>query len=335
MVNIPLVRAHQCYPFTDFLARAGIPVARLLEQFRVPVEMLESKDLFIDESRMWRLMEYVGRREGLIDLGFQVGEELILEKLGEFGSLLNRQPTLHQAIHTCCEIVSSESVVTLMNMRWRDGYYWLSMHHLPGAPPIHETVELYDLHLMLKIVQSAVGKLWRPPVVELITPALLSEKQRESICDGPIYFRKPAPALAIPLELLSMPMSGFEANAPNASNPQAIPERSSVPTADFATSLRWLIKGYLAECLTVYDYAELLGISERTLQRRLLSAGTSYKKLLDQARFEVARERLAKQNTSVTDLAFDLGYGELGNFTRAFKRWAGVSPRQFRMSQSH
>lgn len=75
--------------------------------------------------------------------------------------------------------------------------------------------------------------------------------------------------------------------------------------------------------------APLMKMHVRTLQRELSQAGTDFRTLLDEARFEIARGALA-HGQSVTDLALNLGYSEISAFSRAFKRWSGVSPQQWR-----
>lgn len=82
---------------------------------------------------------------------------------------------------------------------------------------------------------------------------------------------------------------------------------------------------------TLATIAPILGLNLRTLQRELRLAGTEFRTLLDEVRFEIAREALDK-NYSITDVALNLGYSELSAFSRAFKRWAGVTPQQWRQT---
>lgn len=70
--------------------------------------------------------------------------------------------------------------------------------------------------------------------------------------------------------------------------------------------------------------------SVRTVQRRLRDAGLTYTRVLDEARLETAAQLLRESELRVVDVALDLGYSDHANFTRAFRRWAGVSPTQFR-----
>lgn len=80
--------------------------------------------------------------------------------------------------------------------------------------------------------------------------------------------------------------------------------------------------------------AEQIGMSERSLRRHLTEENTSYKELLDEVRFSLARQYLSETSLPLQEIAVLLGYTEPGNFTHAFKRWAGISPSAFRREES-
>lgn len=69
--------------------------------------------------------------------------------------------------------------------------------------------------------------------------------------------------------------------------------------------------------------ARLLGMTPRTLHRRLMDEGTSYSEVLDSVRHRIARECLKVERLSVKEVAYLLGYNDVSNFRRAFKRWEG------------
>jgi AraC-like DNA-binding protein len=73
-----------------------------------------------------------------------------------------------------------------------------------------------------------------------------------------------------------------------------------------------------------------LGLSPRTLQRRLTTEGTSFQKLLESAREELARTYVKEGAMPIADIALRLGYADSTAFLRAFKRWTGKTPKQFR-----
>ena len=75
-----------------------------------------------------------------------------------------------------------------------------------------------------------------------------------------------------------------------------------------------------------------LYMSVRKLQRQLESAGTTFHTLLNETREDLAKKFLRDQDTSITEIAYLLGFSDNSAFSRAFKRWMGVSPSQYRKS---
>jgi AraC-like DNA-binding protein len=80
----------------------------------------------------------------------------------------------------------------------------------------------------------------------------------------------------------------------------------------------------------VQSVAEMVRVSARTLQRRLAEEGLTFAGVLARARFDVAQRMLEDPARKVIDVALDLGYSDHAHFTRAFVRWTGLAPREFR-----
>lgn len=78
------------------------------------------------------------------------------------------------------------------------------------------------------------------------------------------------------------------------------------------------------------DTAERFHLSPRTLHRRLLQEGTSFKGILEDVRHMLALEHVKSGRLSVQEIAYMLGYTDIANFRRAFKRWEGVAPSGYR-----
>jgi AraC-like DNA-binding protein len=106
----------------------------------------------------------------------------------------------------------------------------------------------------------------------------------------------------------------------------------SAPTADFVASIREAIETLSGgeDYPTIRQTADFVGLSVRTLQRRLAQAGVSHHRLVAQARFATAAAVLEQTDAKILELALDLGYSDHANFTRAFRRWAGCAPREYR-----
>lgn len=106
---------------------------------------------------------------------------------------------------------------------------------------------------------------------------------------------------------------------------------STVPTDGFKESLCQLIQSLLPKqypSLTIAS--EAAGVSIRTLQRRLEHHQLNYSQLVEQIRFDQAVKLLQDPTNQLIDIALELSYTDAANFTRAFKRWTGISPREFR-----
>jgi AraC-like DNA-binding protein len=76
--------------------------------------------------------------------------------------------------------------------------------------------------------------------------------------------------------------------------------------------------------------ARQLGLSPRTLQRRLSEHHAIFNEMLDTMRFGAAKSYLAQGNIAATEIAYLLGFAEQSSFNRAFRRWAGQTPSEFR-----
>ena len=99
-------------------------------------------------------------------------------------------------------------------------------------------------------------------------------------------------------------------------------ERSGLPA-----EVRVLVTQHLGEGAPMAEVAAALGLSERSLRRRLADAGTSYRQLVDEVRSALAGELLGSGRLRVGDVAARLGYAEATSFIAAHRRWTGRSPR--------
>ncbi|MEO9781733.1 MAG: AraC family transcriptional regulator [Sedimentitalea sp.] len=85
--------------------------------------------------------------------------------------------------------------------------------------------------------------------------------------------------------------------------------------------------------LTVARIATTLGTSSRTLQRYMSKQDGSLRAIIDECRMEIAQVLICQTDFDIQEIAFRIGYGTPSSFARAFSRWAGCSPRQFRKAR--
>lgn len=100
--------------------------------------------------------------------------------------------------------------------------------------------------------------------------------------------------------------------------------------SDFMSRLKTIIKSELKHLLTAKEISELMAMSERSFHRKLNSLNTSYGKLCKEIKMQEAKKLLKQNDLSIKEIAFALSYSEVTNFSSAFKKAEGLSPKQYR-----
>ena len=95
--------------------------------------------------------------------------------------------------------------------------------------------------------------------------------------------------------------------------------------------VKWVLKRLLAGSRPdLFMVAKELGMSERTLQRRITDEGTTFRQLLNETRHELVRQYLGNESVEITEAAFLVGYEDPNSFYRAFRSWEGKTPAEWR-----
>jgi AraC-like DNA-binding protein len=152
----------------------------------------------------------------------------------------------------------------------------------------------------------------------------------------PVRFEQPANLARLSGASLKQPLPG--ANARLADYQKQIIERHEAGLGSddsLAARVRRLYVSRLAfgepDAATI---AELLNVSTRTLQRRLLDEGTTWRAITEDAQWRVAERELKVPGRLLHEIALLTGFGDCRAFLRAFKRWTGMTPGQYRESQA-
>jgi AraC-like DNA-binding protein len=114
-------------------------------------------------------------------------------------------------------------------------------------------------------------------------------------------------------------------------------EESLADRPQMRASLRSAVERVLPQLLphakaSASNVARKLAISTRTLSRKLRDEDVAFAEILEETRTALAKRYLAEHDLPVSEIAWLLGYGEVSSFTHAFKRWTGMTPRQFRVT---
>ena len=150
---------------------------------------------------------------------------------------------------------------------------------------------------------------------------------------SPVVFEAPANSLTLPIEAVDKSLPGSNPQLAELNDQVMIEYLAQLDQDQITEKVKAVIVDQLPSGnVTDENAAQALYMSSRNLQRQLQSAGTTFNTLLNEIRQDLAQKYLRDQDTSMTEIAFLLGFSESSAFSRAFKRWIGVSPTQYRQA---
>jgi len=333
MPYVPLTRAGTIAPIVAFLDRVGSSSPFLATAGLPPWIATEAaSEALIPGTSPARLLGAALRHADIPNLGLTVGEQTDIEILGTFGRLIRSAPTLGAALESAVRYSTTITSNRPLRLRPRGDRVDLCMSVADRFDP-RDVAWQQDNHfclgLMIAVVRLAAGPSWRPAEVHLQTDEAPGLRDAESLAGARIAFGQRETMVAVPRALLATHLPPV----PPTEIPGGVEDWiSSAPARSFAASIRQAVETLSCgeDYPSVRKTADFVGMSVRTLQRRLATTGVSHAKLVAQTRFAAAAAVLKQTNAKILDLALDLGYSDHANFTRAFRRWAGCSPQEYR-----
>jgi AraC-like DNA-binding protein len=151
----------------------------------------------------------------------------------------------------------------------------------------------------------------------------------------PVNFRARRNMLVLHAADLDRPFLAYNAELLEMLDPQlvkALEERRA--QRSISEQVKWILKRLLAGARPEIEaVARELGLSDRTLQRRIVDDGSTFRQLLLEARQELAREYLNRPEIDVAEVAYLLGYEDSNSFYRAFRNWEGTTPAHWKSAR--
>jgi AraC-like DNA-binding protein len=190
------------------------------------------------------------------------------------------------------------------------------------------------LSTMLHIGRQLTGIRWKPSAVcfEHAQPASVVAHKR--IFQAPVYFKCERTELIFATRLLTLSLPKADSNLVSLLQRNAEALLDPEPGRDAITDqVRRVINEISAPgALQLRAVARKLGLSARTLQRRLNEEGSSFDELVRETRSTRAKNYLRRNELAICEIAYLLGFSQPSAFHRAFHRWTGMTPRTFRSS---
>jgi AraC-like DNA-binding protein len=304
------------------LRRAGLPQG-FIDQPRV---LLKTEELFA----LWRAIGEVSRNA---TIGLQLGTETKTERFHPVGLIALSTANFGAAIDQMArykQLTCPEEIVQQRNgEEWSIQFHWLLANEI--EPPAFTECCFASV---LSIARVGTGKRLSPLRVEFMQPrehvkTIERHLGCPAVCGAArnaIVFRTDdaeLPFVTRNAELLAMLAPQLEEELKQERGDVSFVERVRLAIQEKLTGRR----------PTIEDIADALHLSSRTLQRRLQESGSSFQRVLEEARHQLARHYLNNSVLELNEAAYLLGYEDANSFVRAFRSWEGVPPARWREMQ--
>jgi AraC-like DNA-binding protein len=314
----------------EALEAVGADVGGLLTAFGLERAALENVDARLPASLDLALWAEAPRLSGDECFGLHAAERVRPGSFDILGYTLRTSPTIGGAFERLVRYNRLLHDQSEMRLTAQGEDARLSFQLFPEGTPRQQAE--FSLAVFLLFTREASGFDVVPHAVEFshAKPKDVSEHRR--IFRGPLHFRRPRPALVLSRSVLDLPLGQADPALLTVLEKRLHELISRLPPGEgLMERIRRLIAAQLCGGdPKVERIGRELGMSPRTLHRRLREAGTSFREVIDGLRQDLAVRYLAEERLAISEVAYLLGFSEASAFHRSFKRWTSQTPADYR-----
>jgi AraC-like DNA-binding protein len=319
----------------ETLEDAGVDTANICRACGIKAASLEDVNARIPRLQLRRLWRETARRLPDPHLGIHLGERARPRAANVVTYLAMSSHTLRQALERFIRyqrILDEESCVRLRNEGGRTFIHVeFGSRELPAT---RDEIEYWTV-LLMKYGRWIADCDLTLREVRFSHPAPEDTSEHDRIFGCRLRFDAAENGLLIASAELDRP--SLHANPEVARTHERFAEEylAGLDDCSVTRQLRELLTAVIEKGpLDLQSAARSLHIGVRTLQRRLRDEGTSYREVVDQLRRDIALSRLAKTDAPIEEITYLTGFSELSPFYRAFRRWTGKTPVEYRTAAS-
>jgi AraC-like DNA-binding protein len=321
----------------DFAANQGVDREDLIQLSGQTEEELAQDSSIVTDETYNNIIEYAIAVTKDPHLGLHMGEQLTLSAAGLIGQITQTCSTVKEALEYCCYFANLGCSALPMQLEPVGPHYKISLGFNPlwpeKSPQAFRHTVLGTLVFTLQEFCALHKQRTHPLAIHLPwePPTDLREYQR--IFVAPIHFKTDEIAMVlhqnqVERKLLTADYNLLRLLVTHAEEKSKQLQKNQYP---FVQKVRHLVLQLANPAFpTIEQIAAQLNLSIRSLQRRMKAESYSYGQLTEELRKEFALAYLKRADLSISDVAYLLGYTENSTFSRAFKRWQGVSPQVWR-----
>jgi AraC-like DNA-binding protein len=316
----------------DILRDFGIDVAEVIKEAGVRADIFSDPENLISYPDVGRLLAVSVRRSHCDHISLLVGQRSRLASMGLAGQVVLCAATVGEGLRNLARFFSLHNTAAIVSVVTADGYTRLA--YAIATPAMGDTgqIQLGAMALAFNIMQDLCGPEWLPSSVLVASSAPANLRPSQKFFRAPLRFDSDETALVFESHWLDRAIPPMEPSRRRQVEAE-IRARELAILADFPMVVRRVLrKQLMTDRCSMGSVAALVGLHPRTLDRRLKQHGTHYREVLDSVKHEVACQLLRDTRMQMQEIAGSLRYRSAANFTTAFRRWAGVSPRTYRRS---
>ena len=310
--------------------RQGVARGALLAQAGIAPEELAAERWPIDHiTRLWRAAVHCTQDAGF---GLKAGAGVGPASFNVVSSLLQAAPTLRAALALVQQYQRLISDGGRFQTITGPEACWVVYHPRQGALAFSPHQIEAVLAAVVVFARWVTGSALRPQRVQLSQARIGPLAGYREVFQCPVDFEQAFSGVLLANAQLDAPLPQANAQLAQAHHQQAAARLATLSRQDgLEQTLRmWIASQLQGQAPARAQAARALGLSERTLARRMRAEGLSYSALLDGVRRDAALQAVAQTTRALSDIALALGYAEPSVFTRAFRRWTGATPGQWR-----
>jgi len=330
----PQIGARTVAQFVDALASMGADVPLILARAGLSEAEFRNPEARISADKATAFVSAAIEVTGDEDLGLHLGERSDPAHIGVVGYLLRASTNAREAVDQVQRYGRLIADGLQIELREKGDHIVLAQR-FEGYVPHHRMASEFVLTFIHVSAWKIAGEAFRPVEVHFTHPTPEQTREHERIFAAPVRFGMAENALIFPSwsHMSLSATADAELSAILARHAQHLLEQLP-PVNDFVAQVRRLIAKELAGGNPSAEHiAARLHMSARTLRRRLQEHGAQHKLLLDELRRELAIRYLSEERLEIAEVAFLLSFSEASAFHRAFKRWTGRTPSDYRESR--
>ncbi len=317
-------------------AGAGVDRNTALRSVGIDPNSTTNPMTMISDIAYYDLLERIAGQIDVTDLPIRTGQTMNCDDYGAFGLAWKAAPTLRASFARAERYALLLSNIVEYEVRQDAGKYCFVLHRAGARRLGIRLSNEATLASVVSISRQVTTGEFVPSEVHFKHPAPKSIAAHERYFGCPVVFESDMDGFFIPPETLTRPnklgdegITQFLIRHLDAELVKLGPDK---PLED-------LVKDAVARSLSdgspkMEDIARRLGMSVRTLHRRLAENKLNYQTLTETTRRQLAEGLLGDQRYSIAEIAFLTGFSEQSSFSRAFKKWLGCSPASYRRDTS-